>query len=274
MRRLFGVLAAGAATLGLTGCNDTDPLEDGVLTVGMECAYAPYNLITSSSSETAVRTTAGTWCDGYDVMIASEVASQLGVTLEIVASDWDGLIPALNDGRIDAIIAGMSPTETRKEAINFSNPYYTEDTELVVVVASDSDYIGSTQRSDLSGATIGYQSGTWQGDMYDQLPGVTSKTADAYGTLISQTINGQLDGYLAERKVAETHTAADNRLAYISFEDTDSFTLDAAYTSVSIGISKGNTDLLSGINDALATITDATRAEWMAAAILLGSNDE
>ncbi len=274
MRRLFGILAVGVGAVSLASCSNSDPLEDGVLTVGMECGYAPYNFIVDSSSDTAVQTTAGTWCDGYDVMVASEIASQLEVELEIVVMDWDGLIPALNDGRVDAIIAGMSPTETRKEAINFSEPYYTEDTELVVVVESGSDYVGSTQRSQLSGATIGYQSGTWQGDMFGQLDGVTSQVFDNYGTLISQTVDGRIDGYLAEKKVAETHVSADSRLAYISFEETDAFTLDAAYTSVSVGIKKANTDLLDGVNDALATISNETRALWMEAAVLLGGSDE
>ncbi len=275
MRRLFGLFGVGVAAVGLASCGELqDPLEDGVLTVGMECGYAPYNFISDSSSDTAVQIASGQYCDGYDVMIASAIADNLDVELEIKALDWDGLISQVNDGRIDVIIAGMSPTEERKQQINFSNPYYTEDTELVVVVKTNSSYANATQRSQLSGAELGYQTGTWQGDMYDQLDGVISKQLPSYESLITQTKEGRIDGYLAERSVAETQTAANPDLKYISFEVTDPFILDDAYTSVAVGINKEFTDLLNDVNEALATIDSETRIVWMEKSIRLGGNGE
>ncbi len=275
MRRLFGLFGVGIAVVGLASCGElTDPLEDGKLTVGMECGYAPYNFISDSSSDTAVKIASGQYCDGYDVMIASAIADDLDVELEIKALDWDGLISQVNDGRIDAIIAGMSPTAERKQQINFSNPYYTEDTELVVVVKTDSPYASATERGQLSGTELGYQTGTWQGDMYDQLENVTSIQLPSYESLITQTKDGRIDGYLAERSVAETQTAANQELTYISFEETDPFVLDDAYTSVAVGINKEFTDLLNDVNDALREIDSETRIAWMEKSIRLGGNGE
>lgn len=84
------------------------------LRVGMECNYAPYNWTQSDASENAVAIAAGGYADGYDVRIAKIIADQLGMELEIVKTEWDGLTPALLSGNIDVIIAGMSPTAERR----------------------------------------------------------------------------------------------------------------------------------------------------------------
>ena len=99
---------------------------NGVLKVGMECAYAPFNwtdmdeptpgavAISSQGSE-------GLYANGYDVQIAQYIANKLGMKLEIYAITWDGLLPALQSGTVDAIIAGMSPTAEREQEIDFTD---------------------------------------------------------------------------------------------------------------------------------------------------------
>ena len=94
------------------------------LRVGMECNYAPYNWTQSDASENAVAIAAGGYADGYDVRIAKIIADQLGMELEIVKTEWDGLTPALLSGNIDVIIAGMSPTAERRMTIDFTDSYY------------------------------------------------------------------------------------------------------------------------------------------------------
>ena len=102
------------------------------LRVGMECNYAPYNWTQSDASENAVAIAAGGYADGYDVRIAKIIAEKLGMDLEIVKTEWDGLTPALLSGNIDVIIAGMSPTAEREEQVDFTDCYY--NSNLVVII--------------------------------------------------------------------------------------------------------------------------------------------
>jgi len=101
-----------ALVLALLVCVSAAAMAD-TLRVGMECNYAPYNWTQSEPSDEAVAIAAGGYADGYDVRIAKRIASELGMELEIVKTEWDGLVPSRMSGKIDCIIAGMSPTEER-----------------------------------------------------------------------------------------------------------------------------------------------------------------
>ena len=117
------------------------------LVVGMEAGYPPFNWTQKDDSNGAVKIQ-GTdqYAGGYDVEIAKRVAKQLGKELVIVKTEWDGLTPALVSGKIDAIIAGMSPTEERKATIDFTDSYY--DSQLVLVVKKGSKYEKATSLAD------------------------------------------------------------------------------------------------------------------------------
>lgn len=110
----------------------------GTFKVSMECAYRPYNWTETSSDARTLGAVAisgegkeGQYANGYDVQIAKYVANKLGLKLEIYSNEWESLIPAVNSGAVDAIVAGMSPTAERREEIDFTNPYYTSN--LVVI---------------------------------------------------------------------------------------------------------------------------------------------
>lgn len=110
---------------------------NGVLRVGMECAYEPYNWTDiSGASFGAVPISGegkdGLYANGYDVQIAQYIANRLGMKLEIYSIEWDSLLPALESGAIDAIAAGMSPTAERAEQIDFSETYY--ESNLVIII--------------------------------------------------------------------------------------------------------------------------------------------
>ncbi len=109
----------------------------GTLKVGMECAYEPYNWTdTEGTSLGAVPISGegkeGLYANGYDVQIAQYVANKMGLKLEIYAMEWDSLLPALESGVIDAIVAGMSPTAEREEEIDFTDTYY--ESNLVIII--------------------------------------------------------------------------------------------------------------------------------------------
>ena len=116
---------------------------DEYLRIGMEAAYAPFNWTQEDDSNGAVKID-GTnqYANGYDVQIAKKVAEGLGKKPLIVKTSWNGLIPALTSGKIDMIIAGMSPTAERKKEVAFSNSYYTS--EPVMLVRKDGNYANAT----------------------------------------------------------------------------------------------------------------------------------
>ena len=130
MKKLF--LSITAALFILFGGVSTAQADD-YLRVGMEAAYAPFNWTQNDNSNGAVKIE-GTnqYANGYDVQIAKKIASALNKKVLVVKTKWEGLVPALTSGKIDMIIAGMSPTEERKKEIAFSDAYYISEPTLVV----------------------------------------------------------------------------------------------------------------------------------------------
>ncbi len=265
--RLRGLLLTLAGlTFLLTGCgDDAGPLEDGVLTVGMEADYAPYNWTTNeqNASEYAVQIEgSNALVDGYDVRMAQALADELGVELEVKKIAWDGLIPAVQSGSIDAIIAGMSPTEERMQQIDFTNPYHEDDIDMVVVVNKDSDYASATTLADLAGANISAQQGTFHADLLDQIELADDATAPLpdFASLIQATNSGSLDGYISESTTAEVQVQANDNLQIIDVSQ--EFEIDPSVSVSAIGVAKDN-GLADELNKALDTIDGATRNEWM-----------
>lgn len=136
MEQIVTLASGGTVTEFAVHC-DAPATTTGTLKIGMECAYEPYNWTdTDGSSFGAVPISSegqqGLYANGYDVQIAQYVANRLCLKLEIYAMEWDSLIPAVNSGAIDAIVAGMSPTAERAQEIDFTDTYY--ESNLVVII--------------------------------------------------------------------------------------------------------------------------------------------
>ena len=136
MEQIVTLASGGTVTEFAVHC-DAPTTTTGTLKIGMECAYEPYNWTdTEGTSFGAVPISSegqsGLYANGYDVQIAQYVANRLGLKLEIYAMEWDSLIPAVNSGAIDAIVAGMSPTAERSEQLDFTDTYY--ESNLVVII--------------------------------------------------------------------------------------------------------------------------------------------
>ena len=135
MKKIVCLVLALVMIVGcLAGCGKKD--DDNVLRVAMECAYAPFNWTDMDTPTLGAVAISGEgkenmYANGYDVQIAQYVANKLGMKLEVYSYEWDGLIPALNSGAVDAIIAGMSPTAEREEQIDFTDVYYSSN--LVII---------------------------------------------------------------------------------------------------------------------------------------------
>ncbi len=231
------------------------------LRVGMECDYAPFNWTQAQESETSVPIESGGFADGYDVQIAKKIAEGLGRELVIVKTEWDGLIPAVQMGAIDAIIAGMSPTAERSMTIDFSEPYYSSD--LVVVVKNDSAYAGATKLSDFAGARITGQLNTFHYSVIGQIEGVVMQTAmETFPAMIVAVKTGAVDGYVCERPGAESDVAANPDLTYVAFPEGEGFQASPEDVAISVGLQKGSA-LKAEIDQVLAAIDTETRTQMM-----------
>lgn len=257
MRRMIAVAIVVVMLMG-AACAET-------LRVGMECNYAPFNWTQTQESEYAVALAGGGYADGYDVRIAQRIADYLGYDLEIVKTEWDGLIMSLMSGGIDCIIAGMSPTEERLLTIDFSDPYYESD--LVIVIQKDSAYANATSLADFAGAKITGQLNTFHYSVIDQIPEVQKQTAmDTFATMLVAVGAGAIDGYVSERPGAESAIATNPNLTYIAFDDGMGFECDPADTMIAVGVAKDSA-LTEQINAALATISEEERVQIMADAL-------
>ncbi|HWL24051.1 MAG TPA: transporter substrate-binding domain-containing protein [Ureibacillus sp.] len=270
-KNLFLMLMTFFAIFVLAACGSSEKSnstetsgEKGVLKVGLEAGYPPFNWTQKDDSNGAVKIEGSNeYAGGYDVEIAKRVADALGKELVIVKTDWDGLLPALDTKVIDAIIAGMSPTEKRKEAIDFSDNYY--KSEFVIVTKADSKYANAKSLADFAGAKITSQLGTTNYDVIDQIPNVQKETAMNNFTEMRVALEtGVIDAYVAERPEAISSTSANSKFVYV--EIGDEFKVDEADVSVAVGLRKGD-DNLAKINEALANISEDERQKLMEAAI-------
>ncbi|HHV13709.1 MAG TPA: transporter substrate-binding domain-containing protein [Clostridiales bacterium] len=243
------------------GCGTKD---SGTFRVGMECGYAPFNWSQNNDSNGAVAIEGTTeYAGGYDVEIAKKIADGLGKKLVIVKTEWDGLVPALTSGKIDAIVAGMSPTEERKQTIDFSDNYYKSN--LVMVILKGGAYEEAASIQDFAGAKITAQLNTFHYSVIDQIKDVQKQTAmDNFPAMRVALESGIIDGYVSERPEGVSATAANAKFAMIEF--TDGFQTSEDDTAIAVGIKKGS-DMTSKINDILAGISEDDRLSIMDTAI-------
>ncbi|MDO4515718.1 MAG: transporter substrate-binding domain-containing protein [Bacillota bacterium] len=231
-------------------------VEDGVLTVGMECAYAPYNWTQTDDSNGAVPivNNPGSYANGYDVMIAQRICDTYGWELEIQSIGWEGLIPALQAGTIDAVIAGQSMTAERMEQVDMAGPYFYAS--IVCVTKADSEQAAAKGISELTG-TCTAQTGTiWYDSCLPQIAGAEimpeSETAPA---MIMAVASGTVDFICTDMPTALGACATYSDLTILDFTGTeDDFTVDEGEINIGISVLKGNTELKDAIDTVMAPL--------------------
>ncbi len=250
-------------TLVLTACGSK---EDNLFRVGMEAAYPPFNWTQLDDSNGAVKIEGNDeYAGGYDVEFAKKIAEGLGKKLVIVKTEWDGLPPGVQSGKIDAIIAGMSPTEERKQVIDFSDVYYTSD--LVVVVKKGSPFEQAKTLAELSGAKLTGQLNTFHYTVIDQIPGVVKDVAlENFATMRVALQAGSIDGYVSERPEAISATSANPDLTFVTFDEGKGFATDTDDTAIAVGVKK-DSPLTEKINEILKGISEEERKTIMDNAI-------
>ncbi|KAA9220130.1 MULTISPECIES: ABC transporter permease subunit [Aerococcus] len=246
----------------------------GVLRVGMEANYAPYNWSQTTDANGAIEISnaSGEYANGYDVQIAKQIADALGLKLEIVKMEWDGLPPALQSAKIDAIVAGMSPTPEREKQIDFTDEYYGSD--MVVVTLKDGPYANAQSINDFDGAKVTAQLNTFHVDLLDQMQGIDKQTPmDSFPTMISSLLSNKIDAYISDRPGALSAVAANPDLKIVSFEEGKGFDTGDIANWSSVGLRK-DSPLMEPINQALATIPDKDRENLMQEMVDLNNRGE
>lgn len=237
-------------------------VEDGVLTVAMECAYAPYNWTQSDDSNGAVpiSNVPGSYANGYDVMIAKMICEANGWDLEIVQSDWDSLVPGVQTGTFDAVIAGQSMTAERAEQVDFAGPYFYAT--IVCVTLADSPYASATGLADLAGGSCTAQIATiWYDQCLPQIEGANVQTAaETAPAMLMALETGMVDFICTDMPTAQGAVEAYPDMTILDFSGTDGdfqFSDEVRAENVNIGVSvmKGNTELKNAIDSVLSTMS-------------------
>ena len=259
-------LAVLTAALTLVGCgsSNSNSSDENVFRVGMEAGYPPFNWTQNDDSNGAVKIEGSSeYAGGYDVEIAKKIAEGLGKELVIVKTEWDGLVPALTSGKIDAIIAGMSPTEERKQTIDFTDVYYKSD--LVMLVKKGGAYENAETLKDFSGAKITAQLNTFHYSVIDQIPNVNKQTAmDNFPAMRVALESSVIDGYVTERPEALSAQMANENFKMVEFKE--GFNTSEEDTAIAVGVKK-DSELKDKINEILKGISDTERLEIMDTAI-------
>ena len=248
-----GTTAEGGETAGSSG------VEDGVLTIAMECAYAPYNWSQSDDSNGAVpiSNVPGTYANGYDVMIAKQICEANGWELEVVRTDWDSLVPGVQSGVYDAVIAGQSMTAERMEQVDFAGPYYYAS--IVCVTKADSPYAGAAGISDLAGGSCTAQIATiWYDSMLPQIQDAKIQpAAESAPAMLMALETGTVDFICTDMPTAKGAVVAYPDMKLLDFTGSDdNFEVDEGEINIGVSVRKGNAELKDAIDSVLSTMTE------------------
>ena len=279
MKKLISLVLALTMLLTLTACGSSAPaateapkadapaaeapaaiatgVEDGVLTVGMECAYAPYNWTQMDDSNGAVpiANNPGSYANGYDVMIAKKICEANGWQLEVMAIGWDGLTPALNAGQIDAVIAGQSMTETRMQEVDMAGPYFYAS--IVCVTQKDNALASATGISQLTGACTAQTGTIWYDSCLPQIEGAELMPAsETSSAMIMAATSGTVDYICTDMPTAMGACAVYDNLVLLDFTGSeDNFEVDEGEINIGISVVKGNTTVKEAMDKVLSTMT-------------------
>ena len=274
MKKFLALMLALMMALSLVACgNDAPPADDGadapddavventyntltpgVLTVATSPDFAPYEFyVVDENGEYQLA--------GFDMALAQYIADYLGLQLEVIPMDFDGTLAELAAKTVDLGMAGYSPDPARMDKMDFSDLYY-EGGQAFVTVKDKADMFTSLEDTNKAELTIGAQNGSIQMDLANEnSPEADIVALTKVADIIAELIAGKLDGAYIETVVAETYAINYPELAIV---------LDVLYEDAegsAVGVSKGNTALLEGVNAAIAAaLADGSMDKFVAEA--------
>lgn len=232
---------------------DVETVTEGTLTVATSPDFAPYEFY-------AIGEDGKPQLAGFDMSLAQYIADYLGLKLEMVTVDFDGVLSELQTKSVDLGMAGLSPDPKREGIMDFSDIYYTGGQSLVTVKGNEDTYnsFDSINKADVS---VGAQTGSIQLDLANtNSPDADIVSLPKVTDIISELLAGKLDAAYIETDVAKSYQQNYPELV---------ITMDVPYDSKgsAIGVSKGNESLLAGVNEAIAAaIEDGSMEKFIAEA--------
>jgi len=212
--------------------------KNGKLVLGTSADYPPYEFHKSVNGKDEIV--------GFDVEIAKQIAKDLGVQLEIKDMKFDGLLAALDQGNVDLIVSGMTPTEDRKKNVDFSDVYYTA-VQTIIERSGDKDKFKTVD--DLKGKKIGVQKGAIQEEIAKkQVSGAEAVALPKISDLVLSLKNNRVDAVILESPVATSNLKANKDLV---FSDIKLKTEDAGSA---VALKKGSSDLVKEVNKTLSRL--------------------
>lgn len=259
------LMAATLAAAFLTACGGGNSAsgtgkETGdkkVLKVAMECSYAPYNWTQPTDAGGAVPISGSSdFAYGYDVMMAKKIADELGYGLEIVKLDWDSLVPAVQSGKVDCVIAGQSITAERMQSVDFTDPYYYAT--IVTLVKAGGKYENAKSVADFSGATATSQLNTiWYDNCLPQIPNADIQPAqESAPAMLVSLSSGRCDLVVTDKPTGQAALVAYPDFKLLDFTGTEGeFKVSDEDVNIGISLKKGNTELKDAVNGILAKMS-------------------
>lgn len=240
-----------------TDASGSTGVEDGVLTVAMECAYAPYNWSQSDDSNgaVAISNAPGEYANGYDVMMAKLLCEKNGWDLEIMRLDWDSLVPAVQNGTVDCVIAGQSMTAKRAKEVDFAGPYLYAS--IVCLAKEGTAQADATGISELSGSCTSQLGTIWYDTCLPQIEGAEiMSAAESAPAMLMALETGTVDFVCTDMPTAQGALIAYPDMVILDFSDSDdNFEVSDEDINIGISLMKGNTVLKEALDSVLSTMT-------------------
>jgi len=238
MKILAVVLSLAVLMFAFVGCEEK--ASGDTIVFGTNAEFPPFEFVANNGGVIGE-------FDGIDMVIADEIAKDNGMTAEITNMEFDSLLIALENGQVDAVIAGMTVDPERAEKVDFSIPYY--QATQVMIVKEDSTVASAADMADLKIAVIqGYTGEMCVSDMGYEYTSF-KKGTDA----IMELVNGKADVVVIDSATASKYVADNEGLKIV--EDAEAF----GNEEYAIAIQKGNEELLEKINASLQEMLDSGR---------------
>ena len=263
MKKMIAMLLAVLLVMGMCACGGKETkkaktgVEDGVLTVAMECAYAPYNWAQPDDSNGAVPivNAEGSYANGYDVMMAKKLCEANGWKLEVMQLDWDSLVPAVMNGTVDAVIAGQSMTADRMKKVDFAGPYLYAT--IVCLAKKGTPQAEATGISKLTGTCTSQLGTIWYDVCLPQIEGADIQTpAESAPAMLMNLESGMVDFVCTDMSTAQGALVTYPDLVLLDFAGTgDDFQVSDEEVNIGISLRKGNTELKTALDKVLGEMT-------------------